>query len=179
MRRKELANTILVLLIVSVTIQIFGYYIGCKKQIISYNNLKLFFMINKLIGLGLYAYWLTISFKKVFHSNVIFNIIGLCLLLIGGYIIFAVYKTIGEAAVYYGKEYDVPNIPQEYNKNFPYNFTNHPLYVGIIFSLFGLFFTTGFDKNNKVRKTVLYLLVYMVTLYIISICIENKCVSNL
>lgn len=111
------------------------------------------------------------KYGSIFQSNMMYNSIALIFITIGQYLNVTVYQKLGEDLVYYGREYDKEG---EYLTKFPFNM-NHPQYTGAILTILGVFFLTGFNKNGNIRKTNLYVLSYMIVLYLISVCIENKC----
>ena len=163
---------LLPVLLVSLTLQIVGFYLGCKNQcFLTHEQLKKFLIINRIISLVLYVSWVSMNYGSIFQSNMLYNSIALLLLIIGQYLNVTVYQKLGADLVYYGREYDIQG---EYMTGFPFNM-KHPQYMGTILTTIGTFFLTGFNKNGSVRKTNLYVLSYIIVLYLISMSIENDC----
>jgi hypothetical protein len=169
------ANFVLIALLCCVTLQIFGYYIGCKNQcLLSHENLKRFLVINRTLSLILYIIWVKMEYRQLFHSHTVYNIIAILFILSGQYLNYIMYYKLGSDFVYYGKEYNLQDSSKEYISEFPFNL-HHPQYIGIILTIIGIFFLNGFEKNGAIRKKGVYVIIYVVILYLISMAIENDC----
>ena len=172
------SNIVFLALVCCLTLQVFGYYIGCKNQcLLSHENLKRLLVINRILSFILYVLWVKMEYRQMFHSHIIYNSIAILLILSGQYLNSVMYYKLGADFVYYGKEYNLPGSSKEYISQFPFNL-HHPQYIGIILTMLGLFFLNGFDKNGAIRTKSIYLITYVVILYLISMLIENDCYTR-
>ena len=158
-----ISRTIIMLLaalLVSLTLQVVGFYLGCKNQcLLTHKQLKTFLVLNRFLFFALYTTWV-LKYGKVRFSS-----IGLILIAIGQYINLLVYKKLGADFVYYGREYGMKS---DYITEFPFTM-RHPQYIGTILTTLGVLFITGFEKTNVA------VLSYMIALYGVAALIENDC----
>jgi len=178
MEQKDIVTVILVALVVSFLLQLYLFYLGCKNQcVLKHEALKKFLIINRAISFILMATWIKLAFGSWFHGNMTYNIIAAVLIVGGQALNNYMYYKLGKDNIYYGKEYKVPGISDEYFSGFPFNIS-HPQYIGCILSFIGVFFLTGFNNNNSMRKGVLYLTLFIIGFYLTAMAMENNCYSR-
>ena len=171
----NIVTIILVALILSFVLQIYLFYLGCKNQcVLKYETLQKCLIVNRVISIILGAMWIKLAYGSWFHGIMTYNIIAVVLLLVGQALNYYMYYKLGKENIYYGKEYKVHGISNEYFTGFPFNMS-HPQYIGCILSIIGIFFLTGFNNNNSIRKGALYLTLLIIGFYIMAMAIEENC----
>jgi len=170
------------LFLIILTIPHILHYIGCKKNdLISFNNLKysLIFIRGLTIVLGL----LWINYFILNGKNTLNNwipptniglYIGTSFAIIGQFLNYSVYKTLGTDGVYYGLEYGKVKY-KEKKIVFPYSVLSAPQYTGAIISLIGVFLMWGIRKNYKIDKYFFILMAWPMLLYALMIKVEKNC----
>ena len=169
---------VLVILYVLIAVQTMLFYVGCHEQcyIPSQPHLKTLLTYNRITTLVLFFLWIHLSYGFIsFSINRIYLVIGLILIVLGQLLNMSVYKAISVDGVYYIGQYD----PKHYEMidGFPYTIP-HPMYVGAIITICGLFLSFGFDNKGRVRYPVLCLSLYKIAAYLIAICFENDCKTD-
>lgn len=164
-----------------VTLHHVFFYIGCKKNnLISFEFMKNYLILSKMIILVLFYYWIKyfildpMTLSWIPETN--FGLLGILLLLFGQYLNYLSYKSLGINGIYYGKEYGKIN-KVNFNK-FPYSHFSDPQYIGCIMTLMGLFFMFIIRKNYKIDEYGTILIAYMILLYIYSIKFERSCINK-
>jgi len=117
------------------------------------------------------------------NENVSIKLFGVFLTLFGAQLNFLSIHLLGNKGIYYGYELGLIK-PSEFKlvTAYPYNIFPHPQYLGAVLQIFACFCFFGIDGEGaqmSLRKEVAGIVVYMVTLYAITIQIEKKKIPSI
>lgn len=140
---------------------------------ITQHTVKTILVINRLLQCVLMVAWLWLEYGNTFGVGP-YWLPGLICMAVGQFINFMVYYRIGVDGVYYGREYDIVSGP--FCTSFPFTIP-HPMYVGCILTIVGLFVLTGFNQDLTVRPPAVMLMMVMLLEIIASMYIEHKYIA--
>ena len=129
---------------------------------------------NRALQVFLLLFWLVLVFGPTFGIGQ-YWLLGIIFLVVGQFLNAMVYYRIGIDGVYYGREYGIVNDP--YCTKFPFTIP-HPMYVGCILTIVGLFVLVGFNEDGSIRMCVANLMILMTLEIIASLYVECKYIDS-
>lgn len=162
------------LLCISIACHVIFIYKGTTADATTtQKTVKTVLVFNRLAQSALVLLWLWLQYGQSLGIGPLW-LPGSLLVLAGQFINFMVYYRIGVDGVYYGREYGIVHGP--FCTAFPFTM-QHPMYVGCILSILGLFVLVGFNADWSVRPPVAFLTLVMLLEIAASIYIEHKFIA--
>lgn len=133
---------------------------------------------NATVALGVLHSFAKYGFNT--NDNVSIKLWGVGLLLFGAQLNFLSIHLLGNKGIYYGYELGLIK-PSEFKlvTAYPYSIFPHPQYLGAVLQILAICCFFGIEANMAMRKDVLGIAVYMITLYAITIQIEKRKIPSL
>lgn len=171
------SHLVLILFVISIAIQTFLYYVGCRNQCIIPNHglFKSILIINRIVSYVLYLVWIKLYFGQIFGSRTWILIVAAIVYLLGQGLTASAFNTLTIDGIYYGMEYGKID-KLRIDNVFPFNirYLNHPMYVGCMLIATAMFLATGFS-GTKLRTPVALVYVYIVAMFVVAMYIEDTC----